>query len=236
MTIVSFPTAPINSCCACDLPGDSSSLLQCAKCQVARYCSYACQKTDWPVHRYFCVDVKDILDVYDDPKEAEDAGCFLKWLAHWRTAILCWAAFSADLGHQSDDYLLKHSFILVLDKKTAPPGMEYSPRASYTPHRAGMSSDVELLAYIHGISDPVQREYILKEFTTNKPEIHHVRAMIVAETCCTSESDTLVSIFPDHSYNIFADSMSAQARSHSTYLKLAFLDKFYEYLNKGKGK
>jgi hypothetical protein len=98
-----------------------------------------------------------------------------------------------------------------------------------------MTSDLDLLAYIDTVSDSAQREYITKEFTKFEPGLNKVRTMIVAKTCYTSEEDELESIFSNWSSLSFRDSMSAQARSHSTYLKLAFMDKFYGSLDKGKG-
>jgi exosortase/archaeosortase len=55
--------------------------------------------------------MNDLLQVYDSAEEADDARIFMKWLTHWRTAILCWALFSADLGHQVEDYLMNHSCV-----------------------------------------------------------------------------------------------------------------------------
>jgi hypothetical protein len=98
-----------------------------------------------------------------------------------------------------------------------------------------MTSDVDLMALLETVSDPVQRDYIMKEFTKHEPGLNKVRSMIVARTCYSSEVDDLDSIFPDNSSLLFADSNSAQARSQSTYLKLAFMDRFYEYLDRGKG-
>jgi hypothetical protein len=88
------------------------------------------------------------MQVYDNVEEANDARLFVKWLSHWRTAVLCWAVFSADLAHQADDYLMNHScvcylpcfsysteynrFILVLDKKPTPFGTDISPKSSFT--------------------------------------------------------------------------------------------------------
>ncbi|KAJ7802503.1 hypothetical protein B0H13DRAFT_2389539 [Mycena leptocephala] len=97
-----------------------------------------------------------------------------------------------------------------------------------------MTSDADLLAYIGTLTDAEQRDYIARECTKHKPGLKKIRVMIVAKTCYTSEIEDLVSIFPDGSLPLFGDSASAQARSHSSFLKLAFIDKFYGYLDKGK--
>ncbi|KAI1637987.1 hypothetical protein F4809DRAFT_660504 [Biscogniauxia mediterranea] len=42
------------SCFSC-ADDDKARLLRCARCKMARYCSAACQRMDWPIHKRVCV-------------------------------------------------------------------------------------------------------------------------------------------------------------------------------------
>lgn len=46
-------------CSRCDNPGT----LQCFGCKCSRYCSPACQKSDWPTHKLLCAKLKE----FDEP-------------------------------------------------------------------------------------------------------------------------------------------------------------------------
>jgi hypothetical protein len=39
-------------CWACDQDG----ILQCVRCKTGRYCSPACVRRDWPLHKQYCRD------------------------------------------------------------------------------------------------------------------------------------------------------------------------------------
>lgn len=45
----------MEKCVTCQAP----ATLRCSKCKVARYCSVACQKANWPAHRELCAIVSD---------------------------------------------------------------------------------------------------------------------------------------------------------------------------------
>ena len=39
-------------------PDAKTDLLKCARCERVRYCSRACQKADWTVHKLMCKPIK----------------------------------------------------------------------------------------------------------------------------------------------------------------------------------
>ncbi|KAI0041004.1 hypothetical protein FA95DRAFT_1565845 [Auriscalpium vulgare] len=42
------------SCAKCNKPNDIDHMKKCGACQLTRYCSAACQRSDWPRHKEFC--------------------------------------------------------------------------------------------------------------------------------------------------------------------------------------
>ncbi|KAJ7248245.1 hypothetical protein B0H12DRAFT_1123755 [Mycena haematopus] len=55
-----FPLS--SSCAVCHNETEKSrkSLKQCSKCELTRYCSVDCQRTDWSRHKVCCAAVKDV--------------------------------------------------------------------------------------------------------------------------------------------------------------------------------
>ncbi|KAJ7917971.1 hypothetical protein B0H13DRAFT_1449209, partial [Mycena leptocephala] len=55
-----FPMS--SSCAVCHNEADESrkNLKQCAKCELTRYCSVDCQRTDWKRHKECCKAVKEV--------------------------------------------------------------------------------------------------------------------------------------------------------------------------------
>jgi MYND finger len=53
------PESMVKACCKCYtvIP----NLLRCAVCKTICYCSSACQKADWLIHKQVCAAVKDVL-------------------------------------------------------------------------------------------------------------------------------------------------------------------------------
>ncbi|KAI0600235.1 hypothetical protein F4775DRAFT_599361 [Biscogniauxia sp. FL1348] len=49
------PTADMCSTSCFSCADNEAGLLRCARCKMARYCSAACQRMDWPVHKRVCV-------------------------------------------------------------------------------------------------------------------------------------------------------------------------------------
>ncbi|KAJ6612524.1 hypothetical protein B0H10DRAFT_291676 [Mycena sp. CBHHK59/15] len=41
-------------CSACSNPPSDGSLKNCSRCRIVQYCSKACQKSDWPLHKQSC--------------------------------------------------------------------------------------------------------------------------------------------------------------------------------------
>mmetsp|Transcript_10686 Transcript_10686/g.18968 ORF Transcript_10686/g.18968 Transcript_10686/m.18968 type:complete len:293 (-) Transcript_10686:73-951(-) len=68
-----------SNCAACGKGGEG--LKKCAACNAIRYCSVACQKTHWSVHRQACkkraTELKEEALFKDPPPREECAVCFL---------------------------------------------------------------------------------------------------------------------------------------------------------------
>ncbi|KAJ7717968.1 hypothetical protein B0H16DRAFT_1229213, partial [Mycena metata] len=60
-----FPMS--SSCAVCNNETSESrkSLKQCAKCQLTRYCSVECQRSDWPRHKACCKVVKEVKWIWN---------------------------------------------------------------------------------------------------------------------------------------------------------------------------
>jgi hypothetical protein len=50
LSIIMTSADPVGLCTACNEPNGR----HCARCKNARYCSTACQKADWPIHKLLC--------------------------------------------------------------------------------------------------------------------------------------------------------------------------------------
>jgi hypothetical protein len=114
MPQLEFCAGSTDRCYSCNEdPDPENPLRKCNRCQVARYCSTACQQYDWKRHKQTCVDHKAILNspAYQGPGEPsmeDELKLFMKWNDVWRTPLISWAAFAADLANQNPDYLLNH--------------------------------------------------------------------------------------------------------------------------------
>ena len=45
---------PMEKCAVCGKQGEASAIPRCSRCKMIRYCSRACQSTDWPRHKAAC--------------------------------------------------------------------------------------------------------------------------------------------------------------------------------------
>ncbi|KAJ7152404.1 hypothetical protein C8R46DRAFT_481768 [Mycena filopes] len=231
MPTVLLPSTRNDSCFACNGVG-SSALRRCAKCQVAIYCSAECQRTDWPAHKAHCLDREVLFSEFDGTTVANEVKPFIKWLSHWRSSIIRWAAFSADLGHKPVDYLEHHTFVLHLNRKEA--GEVTGPRAIFTCVQAGMCRDRELFSTILTIPDEGRKRQVLDDIRFAKPGPDVVRLFVIAGTCYNASSDSLKDVFPGSTYRLFSTPSDSQSRSLSTAMKLIFLDEFCDAIDSGR--
>ncbi|GJE92285.1 zinc finger MYND domain-containing protein [Phanerochaete sordida] len=111
----------VDRCYYCNERVGKSNLKKCSKCQFVRYCSHACQKAAWPMHKHAC-DMATTF--YQDPAEHGMAGyidAFNKWLDCWRGTIFAQGIYALDLANHPPDRLATHVvFILVARNEPAP--------------------------------------------------------------------------------------------------------------------
>ncbi|KAJ7637954.1 hypothetical protein DFH06DRAFT_904745, partial [Mycena polygramma] len=93
-------------CYTCSSPGDPE-LRKCGRCGVARYCSTDCQRANWSSHRELCYAHAEVFD-RSDHETVSRVRLFIRWLDHWRDALLSWGVFAADLANQDRHYLTTH--------------------------------------------------------------------------------------------------------------------------------
>ncbi|KAJ7318197.1 hypothetical protein DFH08DRAFT_917638 [Mycena albidolilacea] len=55
-----FPLSSSCAVCNNDTEKSRKNLKQCAKCELTRYCSVDCQRTDWSRHKVCCKAVKEV--------------------------------------------------------------------------------------------------------------------------------------------------------------------------------
>lgn len=102
-------------CYHCNQPGNPGNpLRKCGRCRFARYCSAACQTSDWRNHKQVCMDHKANLQTYADSTMEQEVKIFSKWIDAWRNALEIWGTFAADLANQSPDFLSQHRWGLLL--------------------------------------------------------------------------------------------------------------------------
>ncbi|KAJ7664473.1 hypothetical protein DFH06DRAFT_1127886 [Mycena polygramma] len=212
MPTVVIPAGPKTACFLCDGPGNPK-LRQCSKCRLARYCSTACQRSDWNDHKPFCLDHTEIKRILDSTPDSKEARRITNWLNYWRDGILRWATFCADLGHQSEDYLLDHR----------------------RPIKAGMCTDTEILQCLNGLPENSERHNVIKQFHRFPPQKNAMRYVVISGSSYHTAGNKLARLFPNDQHTLFSRKDSAEARSLSTQLKLAYLDCFADAVDQGEG-
>ncbi|KAJ7161115.1 hypothetical protein C8R46DRAFT_1038272 [Mycena filopes] len=240
MPAVLIPSTHNDTCFTCDGIG-SIALRRCSKCQVAIYCSSACQRADWPSHKQHCLDREELFSEFDGPTITNEIKPFLKWLSHWRSSLVRWAAFGADLAHKPLDYLEHHTFVLHLDRKED--ANDVGLRSMFTlvlksdstqAVQGGMCRDRELIATILSLPDESRKRQLLSDFRFATPGSDVVRLLVIAGTCYNASSDRLSEVFPGGTHGMFSTPSDTQSRSLSTAMKLAFLDEFCDAVESGR--
>ncbi|KAJ7126432.1 hypothetical protein C8R43DRAFT_706866 [Mycena crocata] len=214
-----------NLCYSCNKPGNP--LRTCGKCKIARYCSTACQKSNWEVHKQTCRDhraefstnIKDELKV------------FLKWGDAWRDPLLVWASFAADLANQPADFLLTHSYLLVIENQ--PSSDNLPARCRYQVVSAGMRDDSEIIGILQTIPDAAYREQNIEGFHYYTPKRNLLRYTIKTRThFYHTGANTIHNIFKGEE-KAWIDSSRAESRVLSTRLRAAWSTKFPDHLCTG---
>ncbi|KAJ7906882.1 hypothetical protein B0H13DRAFT_1880192 [Mycena leptocephala] len=119
MPAVTLPAAPRTCCFVCKSSGNPR-LLSCSKCRVTLYCGPECQRTDWPQHRPVCRDRRSAVREQGHRRAATKLALLSLWLDHWNRPLFCWAAFAANLAHQSPNYLKENCFTVHIQHRDSP--------------------------------------------------------------------------------------------------------------------
>ncbi|KAJ7734613.1 hypothetical protein B0H16DRAFT_1467465 [Mycena metata] len=172
---------------------------------------------------------------FDGNMVSTDVKPFLKWLGLWRGALLRWAVFSADLGHESADYLAKHCFVVHMEKTLPIANMSSAERdqsvySLYThslqPIKGCMMPDSEILDTISKITDNDCRKQLYLDFIINPPQFDSIRILVLAGVCYNTSSGKLSKVLPKYTVKVLTNVKDPRSRSLSTLLKLAYMDKF----------
>ncbi|KAJ7022368.1 hypothetical protein C8F04DRAFT_1240541 [Mycena alexandri] len=163
---------------------------------------------------------------------------FIKWLTIWRSPILRWAVFASDLGHQPADYLQHHCFVVHMEKSVhrqdiSVDDRDIHVRTMYSPVKACMMLDTEILETIAKIPDKQSRDQIHADFVTNPPGVDTVRILVLAGVCYNTSSGRLSRLFPCDFGKLIIQHNNPQARSLSTQMMLAFMDLFVPTVTEG---
>ncbi|KAK6969478.1 plasmid Orf3 domain-containing protein [Favolaschia claudopus] len=135
-------------CQQCQVTKHISELKRCGRCQLVKYCSPACQKSHWKVHKAHCktreemgqetVDEswKNINDQYghqrpgvsqpvDESLEAQ-AQRFRVWTEKWETTIRNWAFWAMNVPSPMtrEDKLTKFTFVFEAQRRNNPPTLD----------------------------------------------------------------------------------------------------------------
>ncbi|KAJ6513677.1 hypothetical protein C8R47DRAFT_1064385 [Mycena vitilis] len=232
MDAVVFPVGSRTTCFNCEGSG-RPVLRQCSKCKVARYCSPECQALDWPGHRSFCIDRNTLFDNYSGLHMPPEVRRFLKWLDYWRLSALRWAVYSADLAHQSSDYLSQHCFVLLMSQRAL--GDDNCPTKSmYEVIQSGMRSNKEIVDEIGRFPVIGKRQRLINDFNRGPCRPDVVRAIIMTDSCYTVECADLASLFSLYPPALFSSILDAQSRSLATTLKWEYITKFDSSISAGK--
>ncbi|KAJ7129322.1 hypothetical protein C8R44DRAFT_75213 [Mycena epipterygia] len=219
-------------CYRCNKPGDPK-LRKCARCHVARYCSPECQKNDWKLHKPVCTDHKTTLQNHPDPSMEDNLKVFLKWLDHWRDALLGWAAFSADLANQSPDYLLTHCYLLEVERRPLAEAAKHSARSKFIALLGGMRTDDQMREEFDRITDVVYRGQIIENFERIPARVGKLRIVVICYPFYSTAGEALARIFPDRMARTFSDPLSAESRLLSSALVRAWSERFPEHVQTG---
>ncbi|KAJ7602188.1 hypothetical protein DFH06DRAFT_1153057 [Mycena polygramma] len=166
-----------------------------------------CQAADWPEHRKLCKMRDTSLEAFASRNVPDEVLDFLRWFDHWQPSIQRWAVYSADLAHQSADFLAQNWF--------------------------GMRSNKEVLDELNRFPVINRRRALLKDFRRAPRRVDGVRILVMTPNCCSVESAKLSYLFPDDQSRLFSARDDPQSRSLSTELKLGYIDGFASCVRSG---
>ncbi|KAJ7126388.1 hypothetical protein C8R43DRAFT_705535 [Mycena crocata] len=158
---------------------------------------------------------------------------FLKWLDHWRNALLAWAAFSANLANQSPGYLLSHSYLLEIQRRPQDEAAKHSARSKFIAVLGGMRTDEEIQEEFRRNNDSTYRAQIIENFERIQPGPGTIRIVVICFPLYSNAGEQLGHIFPDMKAKAFVNPLSAESRLLSIALANAWAEKFADHVRTG---
>ncbi|KAJ7759174.1 hypothetical protein B0H16DRAFT_1534675 [Mycena metata] len=136
-------------CHKCQVTKRVNELKLCSRCQGVKYCSQACQKAHWKIHKPHCKSLEDVkLETVDESWNnvfashghkrtsvlepvtetlQQQSDRLHAWKDKWKPTILSWAFWAMNIPSSStpEDRLSKFTFVLELQRRVNPPTPEH---------------------------------------------------------------------------------------------------------------
>ncbi|KAJ6539722.1 hypothetical protein B0H19DRAFT_1180287 [Mycena capillaripes] len=165
----------------------------------------------------------------------EKVKVFLKWLDLWRGALIAWGAFSADLANQLPGYLLTHSYLVEVDRRSLHEAAKHSARSKFTVLRGEMRTDDQAVEEFNLLLDLEYRAQVIEKFKLVSPAPGKLRIVVACYPgpLYYHGGDFLGNIFPDGKAATFANPLSPDSRLVSSALVRAWAEQFAEHVRSG---
>ncbi|KAF7369466.1 Plasmid Orf3 domain-containing protein [Mycena venus] len=182
-------------CHKCQVTKRVSELKLCSRCQSAKYCSQACQKAHWKIHKAYCKPLEEVkLETVDEAWKnvfkshghkrtnvlepitetlEQQSDRLQAWTDKWKPTILNWAFWAMNIPSSStpEDKLSKFTFMFELQRRANPPTSEHY----FEMHGAEIMHASEVILLL----DHMKRVDILEEWRKIPRRKDTIQIMIV---------------------------------------------------------
>ncbi|KAK7045214.1 plasmid Orf3 domain-containing protein [Favolaschia claudopus] len=161
-------------CKQCQVTKHISELKRCGRCQLVKYCSPACQRSHWKVHKAHCKTPEEARQETEDEswkhisdefghkrpsvlqpvseKLEEQAERFRIWEEKWEKTIMTWAFWAMNIPSPStrDDKLSKFTFVFEAQRRNNPP----TPDQYFEMHGAEIMHTSQMVFFLDHMKRP----------------------------------------------------------------------------------